>query len=135
MNKAARRLVGMTHSIWAWHEATFPEATEETQESKFTEETHEAELEQAKMTDLSTTPTDELMFELADCFITSIGMYRFNGELAGEMLNHLWDGISDKAFILLPDFVERKMAINKKRTWTMDKNGIYHHEEVKTKGV
>ncbi len=129
MNESARQLIGMIRDICEWHEATFPNATEETQQSKFTEETHEAELECIDMFEFLAFPTDEYMFEIADCFISAVGMYRFNEKKANLMLNRLWKDMPYLAFIRLPTFVKRKMEINKKRTWTMDKNGVYRHKE------
>ena len=109
-------------SIIEWHEQTFPDATLEGQLQKYQDELQE--LMQSNCKDIT---------ELADMFIVACGICRFSltrgmtafwqvGEWAGGMLL-----IKEQ----LDAAVNEKMAINRKRKWSVGKGNFQHITENK----
>lgn len=106
-------------TIIKWHTETFPDATLDGQIAKWEEEKQEYEHTGYN--------TEEELYELADMIIVSAGIARFDYTygiglfaniicLYGYAVDDIWQA------------VEKKMEINKKRTW-QESNGSYHHIE------
>lgn len=108
-------------SIAAWHEATFPNATEEAQKDKFLDEEREF---------LSATTPSEAMLELADMFIAAAGLTRWDIMGSVERISAVID-LAKKYNYQIAEFwaaVDYKMKINRGRTWNFE-NGQYQHKE------
>ena len=107
-------------SIILWHEQTFPDATLEGQEQKWEDERNEWE-------NTSSGTPDELL-ELADMVIVCCGIMRFDYAEGFDYLAATLGRIQ-----VMPtngkdlwEAVERKMATNRQRKWSISK-GIYQH--------
>lgn len=116
---AARRLVEMMYPIAVWHRETFIDTNADEQKEKFNEELSEAIAYQGK-DDM----WEEYMMELADMFIVICGLENYDPYASSKALEHLLTNIPDRAFIELPDYVKRKMDINRKRKWSKN-DGVW----------
>lgn len=105
-------------SIAKWHEQTFPDTDLQGQLAKFQEETDEY-------------AEDESLAELADMFIVACGITRFDNLAALGCFAIVADFLSKHknfaASIIFAEEVEKKMAVNRKRTWEKTQYGNYHH--------
>lgn len=108
-------------SIIEWHEQTFPDATLEGQIEKLDDE-------------LSEYGESECLEELADLFIVACGIARFDNisalvafERVSEILK-LWRVNYDKP-VPLQMAIDNKMAINRKRKWSIGKGNYQHISE------
>lgn len=104
--------------IMAWHQRTFEECDFFMQLQKWDEE-----LKEIKDYNVE---TDDFMLELADLFIVASGMRRFNREVSQAMFKYIIKNYKP-FFIKLPEFIDKKMEINRSRTWEI-KNGVYRHK-------
>lgn len=98
----------------------FPLATEESQKNKFMEEFYEA-------VSLRDTESEDLLYELADCLIVALGMNRFNPMTANLMIAYVLQLAKRDVIDKLPEYIDRKLEINKKRHWVIE-DGVYRHE-------
>jgi predicted house-cleaning noncanonical NTP pyrophosphatase (MazG superfamily) len=118
MTKIKDELIELSEEIAKWHEATFPDVTEESQILKLQEEIKEFENSE-----------DHDIEELADVFIVCSSLiHRWNnliGNGVALMLFPLDKTVNDlkelKSAVLL------KMLTNVERKWVKQENGTYHH--------
>lgn len=100
------------------HELIFPKANIGTQILKLEEEF--SELENAEN-------FEEVIKELADCFIVCCGIYRFSRRIANLCASNIIDCVREEGIRdIFKSEVIKKWEFNKKRKWIL-KNGIYHH--------
>lgn len=102
--------------VIVWNKKTFSLSTKISQCKKFREEINE--LNQTKF------KSKKYFKELADCYIVSFGMFRFDFKLAISFLKYLDYYNCDSEII--SKTIKEKMKINKKREWKYV-NGTYHH--------
>lgn len=107
--------------IAEWHEKTFAEESFEGQAGKFLDELVEFYEEGDQ---------EKAITELADCFIVACGMWRFdkkgtlNAFITVETIMHN-RGIPYEKTI---EAINKKMEINKSRTWAKNGSGSYQHQ-------
>lgn len=108
-------------TIAKWHEETFPDATLRDQLLKFEEE--KKEFSESK----------DIM-ELADMFIVACGVCRFDCLAAAECFDYIPDLLANfggtGACALFQSCIDKKMEINRKRTWEKTPCGNYHHTNI-----
>lgn len=102
--------------IATWHRNTFPDTGLQGQKSKLNEEKREW----SKSHDI---------MELADIYIVSCGLLRFDGAEAMMGFHFVEEqcmlfGIFHKTLL---NAVDRKMQINYHRVWKATSDGAYHH--------
>lgn len=107
-------------TIAEWHEKTFPDATLDGQITKFYEEWDEYFF--------AKTPEDKLK-ELADVFIVAFGISRFDLQEGLFYISDAWQLFVESPFGWgdLGPAIEKKMKINRERTWETTTDGTYHH--------
>lgn len=105
-------------TIIQWHKDTFPDATLEGQFSKFNEE----------KTEMMMAIGTHRLEELADMYIVSCGIARFNYAMGLDRMLQTLNSLRNYTIQELLYAVESKMEINKKRKWQKS-NGLYHHIE------
>lgn len=111
----------LIREIAQWHKETFEGATFNGQQEKFLAELIEFYEEDDE---------EKALFELADCFIVACGLWRFNrlealsAFINVETIAHL-RGISRDSLI---EAVNKKMEINRSRTWQNNGEGSYQHK-------
>lgn len=114
-------------SIIEWHEQTFPDATLEGQIEKFKDEEKEF-YEEFKKPD----NRQKQLFELADMYIVACGVARFsfeNGLIALHRAAQAELKIYPYAGEELFECIDKKMAINRNRKWSVGKGNYQHIEE------
>ena len=110
-------------SIIEWHEQTFPDATLEGQIEKWFDEEREF---------MKTIQgTEEEIYELADLVIVSAGIMRFNYGWGFDFLGRTLEHMRNVDYVgnALWEAVEQKMAINRKRKWSVGKGNYQHISE------
>ncbi len=110
-------------TIIEWHEQTFPNATLEGQLTKFDDEVKEfweCELQ-----------SEEAATELADCFIVACGIARFSAAEAAGAFSFVDSYIAAEIKFkeMFENAIQNKMAINRKRKWSIGKGNYQHIEE------
>lgn len=109
-------------TIIAWHRETFPMADLQGQLAKFDDEVKEfweCELQ-----------SEEAATELADCFIVACGIARFSAAEAAGAFSFVDSYIAAEIKFkeMFENAIQNKMAINRKRKWSVG-NGKYQHVE------
>ena len=105
-------------TIIQWHKETFPDVTLRDQLLKFEEEKKEF----AESKDIT---------ELVDMFIVACGVCRFDCLAAAECFDYITDLLAAiggvGACALFQGCIDKKMEINRARTWEKTPLGNYHH--------
>ena len=103
----------LDNEILKWHKKTFKHATFFSQLEKFKEEKAELDREEKG--------SEDWYMELADCYISALGISRFNNKVSSDLI---WNLISDNEFYIenLEPFIVKKFKINKARKWEFTKN-------------
>lgn len=104
-------------TIIRWHANTFPQATLAGQLEKFYEE--RMEYEEAKR--------PHKLEELADMYIVACGICRFDAYLGAEAMAEMDSLFAHHDKRNIKKAIDKKMAINRKRSWNCSKDGYYKH--------
>lgn len=106
-------------SIMQWHADTFPDATLDDQLEKYQEE--QREWVESGEKDIT---------ELADMFIVACGIARFDLWEGAHAIWDVYEWMDDGRVSPKKVFktVDKKMKINRKRTWHKE-NGLYKHDK------
>lgn len=108
----------LAEKIAEWHEATFEFADEFGQFLKLEEEFKEWS---------EANSTEDMMSELADCFIVASALwFRFHTNVGGFICKAIVKHYSNNELQLYAAIVA-KMEVNKARQWKKQPNGSYHH--------
>lgn len=110
--------VEMAAQIAAWHEKTFPDATEESQLLKLDEEFAEY-------------ADGEFIEELADVFIVAASLSERWGNMLGTFTMKAVVKHCGKDAGMLYNAIQKKIEINAARKWKKLPDGRYKHEEEK----
>ena len=110
-------------SIIDWHEQTFPDATLDGQMDKF-----QQELKEFAATLEPDADYNHLLEELADMYIVACGVARFSIERALSCFTvvNAFKDLYRLCSFELEEMVDKKMAINRQRKWSIGK-GNYQH--------
>lgn len=105
-----------TDTIMRWHAATFPQATLAGQLEKFEEERQE----------YAKAKRNTKLEEAADMYIVACGISRFDSYLGALAMAEMTDVFSHHDKRNIQKAIDKKMAINRKRSWNCN-NGYYKH--------
>lgn len=105
-----------TDTIMRWHAATFPQATLAGQLEKFEEERQE----------YAKAKRNTKLEEAADMYIVACGIARFDSYLGALAMAEMTDVFSHHDKRNIQKAIDKKMAINRKRSWNCS-NGYYKH--------
>lgn len=103
-------------TIMRWHAATFPQATLAGQLEKFEEERQE----------YAKAKRNTKLEEAADMYIVACGIARFDSYLGALAMAEMTDVFSHHDKRNIQKAIDKKMAINRKRSWNCN-NGYYKH--------
>lgn len=106
-----------TDTIMRWHAATFPQATLAGQLEKFEEERQE----------YAKAKRNTKLEEAADMYIVACGIARFDSYLGALAMAEMTDVFSHHDKRNIQKAIDKKMAINRKRSWNCSKDGYYKH--------
>ena len=104
-------------TIIRWHANTFPQATLVGQLEKFYEE--RMGYEEAKR--------PHKLEELADMYIVACGICRFDAYLGAEAMAEMDSLFTHHDKRNIKKAIDKKMAINRKRSWNCSRDGYYKH--------
>lgn len=105
-----------TDTIMRWHAATFPQATLAGQLEKFEEERQE----------YAKAKRNTKLEEAADMYIVACGIARFDSYLGALAMAEMTDVFSHHDKRNIQKAIDKKMAINRKRSWNCN-DGYYKH--------
>lgn len=105
-----------TDTIMRWHAATFPQATLAGQLEKFEEERQE----------YAKAKRNTKLEEAADMYIVACGIARFDSYLGALAMAEMTDVFLHHDKRNIQKAIDKKMAINRKRSWNCN-NGYYKH--------
>lgn len=110
------RFYELAAQIAAWHEQTFPDATEESQILKLNEEFGEY-------------ADGEFIEELADVFIVAASLSERWGNMLGTFTMKAAVKHAGKEKDVLYNAIRQKMDVNAARVWKKLPDGRYKHEQ------
>lgn len=119
------KFIELACEIAEWHEQTFPDATEDSQVLKLSEEF--TEWRESKQNSNS---WDEQYKEIADVLIVAAVLeFRYDNAMGKYIFNDIIEGLymNDSKTVL--NAVEDKMEINRRRKWIKLPDGRYKHVE------
>lgn len=128
-------LKNMLPEITQWHAETFPDATLDGQINKF-----EDELQEFYQASRAKPGSNAALEELADCAIVAFGVRRFLWDNEDNIIGRNYGAADCFAIVIglcyrwgwtwakLYKAIEKKMEINRARTWT-SQDGSYQHVE------
>lgn len=123
------RFIELACEISFWHEQTFPDATEDSQVLKLSEEFTEWRESKQKAESW-----DEQYKEIADVLIVAgVLEFRYDNAMGKYIFNDMIEGLylNDSKTVL--NAVKDKMAINCRRKWIKLPDGRYKHIEGENK--
>ena len=119
------KFIELACEIAEWHEKTFPDATEDGQILKLSEEFNEwREAGQGFDT------REEMYKELADIIIVAgVLEFRYDNAMGKFIFNDIIEGLYMNDSIIVLNAVQTKMEINRRRKWVKLPDGRYKHIE------
>lgn len=110
-------------SIIEWNEQSFPDTTLDGQIAKFFDE--EQELLEAKT-------EEDILSEMADCFIVASGIGRFDIVYAARFMGRAFNLFTQDPRLTIDkvqDAINKKMSVNRLRKWERKGNNYQHKEQ------
>lgn len=119
------RFIELACEISFWHEQTFPDATEDSQILKLSEEI--TEWRESKQ---NANSWDEQYKEIADVLIVAAVLeFRYDNVMGKYIFNDIIEGLYMNDSMTVLNAVKNKMEINRRRKWIKLSDGRYKHIE------
>lgn len=119
------KFIELACEIAEWHEQTFPDATEDGQVLKISEEF--TEFQEAK---IETDKREETLKELVDVLIVAAVLeFRYNNAMGKFIFNVITEALDLYDSIVILNAIQTKMEINRRRKWVKLPDGRYKHVE------
>lgn len=120
------KFIELACEIAEWHEKTFPDATEDGQILKLSEEF--TEWREAELSGYDT--RKEKYEELADILIVAgVLEFRYDNAMGKFIFNDIIEGLYLNDSIVVLNAIQTKMEINRRRKWVKLSDGRYKHVE------